>query len=405
MSIVNHEVRIASIGNVDSGKSTTISVLSKNIIDNGRGAARKSLLKHPHEKTTGRTSCISHSFVKKDKKIYTFIDLAGHEKYLKTTIRGLNGYFIDYAMVVIGADRGIIGMTKEHLIVALSLKIPIFVVITKTDVAVEKKLKNIEKRLRVIFNNKFAGKKNVEFVDQHNITSFLERYNPYTSGIPVFKISNVTGDNLDVFKKFIYNLKPIKIRGDINNPDTKFIIDTRFKLSGIGLITTGTAREGTFIKDKVYYLGPFNKEYKKIIIRSMHNNFQENIDSLHAGEGGCFNIKFVNPKDKVDISQIRKGHIIISKPMCVEEFEAEIKILHHPTTIKKNYEPTIHCGIVKQVAKIYDMDKPLIRTGDTAKAKFKFKYRPEYIEIGNKITFREGRTKGIGTITKIIQVY
>ena len=400
--MINHEVRIASIGNVDSGKSTTISVLSKNIKDNGRGLARATLLKHPHEKNTGRTSSIAHSFVKTDKNIFTFIDLAGHEKYLKTTVSGLNGYFIDYAMVVIGADRGIIGMTKEHLIVAISLNIPIFIVITKHDVAVKRKLKTIENRLKVIFNNKFSGNKTVEFIDEDNIETFIKSYDPFGKTIPVFKISNVTGYNLANFKKFVFNLNPIKKRGDINNPATKFIIDTRFKLPGIGLVVTGTAREGTFIKDKIYYLGPFGKKYKKIIIRSMHNNFKEDISKLYAGEGGCFNIKFVNPKEKIALDDIRKGHIVISDPICVQKFEANIKILHHPTTIKTNYEPTIHCGIVRQVATIYHLDKPLIRTGDTTIAKFKFKYRPEYLEVGSKITFREGRTKGIGTIIKII---
>ena len=202
MTAVNQEVRIASIGNVDSGKSTTISVLSKNIMDNGKGTARENLLKHPHEKTSGRTSSISHSFVKKNDRTFTFIDLAGHEKYLKTTVSGLNGYFIDYGMVVIGADRGIIGMTKEHLIVALSLNIPLFVVITKIDVAIEQKLKNIEKRLTVIFNNKFAGKKEIIFIDETNIATFIKTYNPFGNIMPIFKISNVTGQNLNVFKVF-----------------------------------------------------------------------------------------------------------------------------------------------------------------------------------------------------------
>jgi len=405
MNKVNKEIRIASIGNVDSGKSTTISVLSKNIRDNGKGLARLNLLKHPHEKITGRTSSIAHSFIKINDNIYTFIDLAGHEKYLKTTVTGLNGYMIDYAMVVIGADRGIIGMTKEHLIVAISLNIPIFIVITKQDVAIKKKMQNIEKRLRVIFSNKFSGNKTVEFIDDTNIVQFTETYEPFGKVIPVFKISNVTGHNLNNFKKFIFNLNTIKQRGDVANPEAKFIIDTRFRLTGIGLVVTGTAREGTFVKDKTYYLGPFGKEYKKITIRSMHNNFKEDISELHAGEGGCFNIKFINPKEKIGLDDIRKGHIVISKPLCVEKFEANIKILHHPTTIKPKYEPTIHCGIVRQVATIYDMDKPLIRTGDSTSAKFKFKYRPEYIEVGSKITFREGRTKGIGTVTKIIKCF
>ena len=37
----NIEIRIASIGNVDSAKSTTISCISNDILDDGRGSARK----------------------------------------------------------------------------------------------------------------------------------------------------------------------------------------------------------------------------------------------------------------------------------------------------------------------------------------------------------------------------
>ena len=62
-------------------------------------------------------------------KIYAFIDLAGHAKYLKTTVSGLSGCFIDYAMVTIGGDRGIVGMTKEHMRIAIALNIPLFIVL------------------------------------------------------------------------------------------------------------------------------------------------------------------------------------------------------------------------------------------------------------------------------------
>lgn len=47
--------------------------------------------------------------------IVTFIDLAGHEKYLKTTISGLTGCFPDYAFIVVGANMGISKMTREHI--------------------------------------------------------------------------------------------------------------------------------------------------------------------------------------------------------------------------------------------------------------------------------------------------
>ena len=36
-----------------------------------------------------------------DKKVIQLIDLAGHEKYLKTTVFGVTGLFPDYGFVVI----------------------------------------------------------------------------------------------------------------------------------------------------------------------------------------------------------------------------------------------------------------------------------------------------------------
>lgn len=63
------------------------------------------------------------------------IDLCGHEKYLKTTMFGLSGLYPHYAMLVVGANMGISRITKEHIGIAVSLKIPIFVVITKVDIA------------------------------------------------------------------------------------------------------------------------------------------------------------------------------------------------------------------------------------------------------------------------------
>ena len=68
-------------------------------------------------------------------KIVTFLDLCGHEKYLKTTIFGLVAMVPDYSLIIIGANMGISKMTREHLGVSLFLKIPFAIVLTKTDIA------------------------------------------------------------------------------------------------------------------------------------------------------------------------------------------------------------------------------------------------------------------------------
>lgn len=51
------------LGNVDSGKSTLLGVLTHGELDNGRGRSRLNLFRHLHEIQTGRTSCISHEIV------------------------------------------------------------------------------------------------------------------------------------------------------------------------------------------------------------------------------------------------------------------------------------------------------------------------------------------------------
>ena len=398
------EIRIAAIGNVDSAKSTTISVIANNCLDDGKGSARSLILKHPHEKDSGRTSSITQHYIKTDDTIIGFVDLAGHEKYLKTTISGLNGYFIDYAMVTIGVDRGIIGMTKEHLAIALALKIPIFIVITKIDIAMERKLKKIENRIASIFKLPVAGKRKLEFINKDNINNLVQEYTADYDKIPVFKVSNTTGENIDNLRTFISSLRP---NPNINFGETEgvkstFIIDDRFRLKGIGIVVSGIVKEGSFNKEQICYIGPFGGRFKKIAIKSLHDNFQEFTDKLDSGQGGCFNIKVIDKKETLSFSDIKKGHIITDKPTSYRKFKADVQILHHPTTIKVNYQPTIHCGTVRQCAKITYMDKPLVRTGDSALVSFEFMYKPEYIEIGQEIVFREGRTKGIGTIKEIV---
>lgn len=114
--------------NVDAGKSTLLGVLTKGVLDDGRGKARINLFRHKHEIESGRTSSVggeilgfdsksnpvmSHNAVKKsatsgweeitDKaaKVLSFVDLAGHEKYLKTTVFGMTGSAPEFAMLMV----------------------------------------------------------------------------------------------------------------------------------------------------------------------------------------------------------------------------------------------------------------------------------------------------------------
>lgn len=113
--VEDDDVRVAMIGNVDSGKSTLIGVLTHAALDDGRGSARKLVLKHRHEQENGRTSAVTvelMGYTEEGEQVVpaarhqanrwaeicssaarsvTLIDLCGHERYLKTTVFGLTG--------------------------------------------------------------------------------------------------------------------------------------------------------------------------------------------------------------------------------------------------------------------------------------------------------------------------
>ena len=57
--------------------------------------------------------------------------MAGHERYLKTTLYGLTSGAPSCVILMVGANAGLIGMSKEHLAIALALSVPVVVCITK----------------------------------------------------------------------------------------------------------------------------------------------------------------------------------------------------------------------------------------------------------------------------------
>lgn len=124
-------IHIAVCGEVDSGKSTLISVIVTGNLDNGAGMARNQIVRHNHELESGRTSSISHHLVsfsdagevlmkntskvrslsdmeiaEQTHKLLVFADLAGHQKYFKTALQGFLGREPDLCLLTINARKG-----------------------------------------------------------------------------------------------------------------------------------------------------------------------------------------------------------------------------------------------------------------------------------------------------------
>lgn len=416
------ELRICIAGNVDSGKSTLISVLTNDQLDDGRGKARSRIVRLKHEADTGRTSYIGTELIgfdshgnkitpsslnkqkilmddvcKNGSKLISLIDLAGHERYLKTTLFGMTGCMPDFVVLVVGANAGIIGMTKEHLGIAVALQIPVIIVITKIDMCPPNILKATIDSITKILKSS-SCRKIPYFIK--NINNVITSSYINERMCPIFQISNVTGEGLDIFTTFLNLLnRPDTNKYNINNPVEFRIADT-FSVPGVGTVVHGTLYAGIVNTNDTLLLGPDEfGNFVQTIVKSIHHK-RVNTNRVVAGQTATFALK------KIKRSFIRKGMVMLAKDSVYKasrKFQAEILILHHSSTIKKNYTAVIHSNSVRQSARIIDIEgNDILRTGNRDLVTFCFVQYSEYIKIGDKLIFREGKTKGIGKIVKLL---
>uniref|UniRef100_A0A3P9KZ05 GTP-binding protein 1 n=1 Tax=Oryzias latipes TaxID=8090 RepID=A0A3P9KZ05_ORYLA len=378
------EVRVAVVGNVDAGKSTLLGVLTHGELDNGRGFARQKLFRHKHEMESGRTSSVGNDILgfdqegqvvnkpdshggsldwtkicEKSSKVITFIDLAGHEKYLKTTVFGMTGHLPDFCMLMVGSNAGIVGMTKEHLGLALALNVPVFVVVTKIDMCPANILQETLKLLQRLLKSPGCRKIPVLVQNKDDV---------------IVAASNFSSESFLMFK------------------------DRRYLL--LGTVVSGTTLRGLIRLNDTMLLGPDPLgSFIPIAVKSIHRKRMP-VKEVRGGQTASFALK------KIKRSSIRKGMVMVSpklNPQATWEFEAEILVLHHPTTISPRYQAMVHCGSIRQTATILSMNRDCLRTGDKASVHFRFIKTPEYLHCDQRLVFREGRTKAVGTITKLLQ--
>lgn len=424
-------LKLAIVGNVDSGKTTLVGVISKGAPDDGRGSARVKVFNYPHEIVNGRTSSIAQEIlgfdskgeqvlpdrynpnknkywpeiVKKSSKIINMIDLCGHEKYLKTTLFGLVGLEPDYVVLIIGANMGVSKMTKEHLGITLCLKIPFFIVLTKIDICPENIYKeNLEILMKLLRSNLVNR---VPILIKTKEESFKCAESILSDRVcPIFPVSSVSGTGLPTLLHFMSLLKNRINLEKLKEVPLHYDITENFMIPGIGIVLSGNVKTGCAKVKQNCLLGPDkNKGYKAVTIKSIHSN-RVPVENAYAGQPACLAIKPTKANETLTRDELRKGMVLIDPLLkCdpTKHFEAEVVILHHSTTIKEGYQCVMHCGIIRQSIEIWEIDnkEKILRTGDKGLAKMRFLFNPEYITKGQVLILREGRTKILGVITNV----
>ena len=276
---------------------------------------------------------------------------------------------------------------------------PVFGVITRIDACPETVYKNTIADFKKML--KMPGVKKLPYLVKTEEDAVVCAKNIKDDRItPVFCVSNVTGAGLGLLKKFL-NLLPMRRDWGCETVRTspfECLIENTYFINGVGTVVSGMVTRGSISANDVIQLGPDGHgQYRQVTIKSIHvRGFP--VKCATAGSTASFALK------KEKRGHIRKGMVLLGReaaPLACYEFEAEVVVLYHSTTIQTNYQPVVHCRTVRQSAKIELSTQEQLRTGDKATVRFRFVYRPEYMSIGAKLIFREGRTKGLGTVTRV----
>ncbi|KAI7359331.1 P-loop containing nucleoside triphosphate hydrolase protein [Hortaea werneckii] len=422
------ETRIAVVGNVDAGKSTLLGVLVKGGLDDGRGRMRVNLFRHKHEMESGRTSSVGMEIMgfdtkgevvvsgvpgrklsweeigKRSAKVISFTDLAGHERYLRTTVFGLLSSEPNYCLLMVAANNGLIGMSKEHLGIALALNVPVMVVITKIDICPPHILQQTLTQLQKILKSPGARKIPIFIKNREECVNTASQFVSQRI-CPIFQVSNVTGESLDMVREFL-NILPHHGKYDPDAP-FEFHVNDTFSVPFVGTVVSGVVKSGVVHAGDTVLVGPDSLgQFTTTTVRSIERK-RIPVPACSAGQSASFALRRVRRKD------VRKGMVVllakseanpnapVSQPKVYREFVAEVLILSHATTIRTKYQAMLHVGPISQTCAIIDIDRAYIRTCDRATVAFRFVQRPEFLAVGDRILFREGRTKGLGIVKQV----
>jgi elongation factor 1-alpha len=407
----DEHIVVGTAGHVDHGKSTLVGSLVTGTPDDGQGGTRSFLDVQPHEVERGLSADLSYGVygfdddgpvhmdnpdrkadrarvVEEAERLVSFVDTVGHEPWLRTTIRGLVGQKLDYGLLVVAADDGPTKTTREHLGILLATELPTLVAVTKTDVVDDDRVEAVEREVERLLRD--VGKTPLR-VERHGVDAAAEEINETV--VPLFRTSAVTMDGLDDLDDLFERLPKTN---DAAGP-FRMYIDRTYSVTGVGAVASGTVNSGTVEAGDDLLLGPFpDGSFREVEARSIEMHYHR-VDRAKAGRIVGIALKGVREAD------VERGMVLLpgdADPDPVRSFEAEVVVLNHPTRIGDGYEPVVHLETVSEAA-VFEPEGGQLLPGDSGETTVTFKFRPYLVEPGQRFVFREGQSKGVGTVTEV----
>lgn len=326
---------VGTAGHIDHGKTSLTRALTG--VDTDR-------LKE--EKARGISIELGYAYTPlPDGDVLGFIDVPGHEKLIHTMAAGAVG--IDFALLVIAADDGIMPQTREHLAILTMLGVRRGVVaLSKADRVDAERLASVTQEIaRWLADTPLA---NAEIVPVSATT-------PNDTGVAALR------------ERLISAAQMLKTSGNATRRDDalfRLAVDRVFTLPGHGTVVTGTAFAGTVRVGDSLTVMP---QGLPVRVRSIHAQNRP-VDAGRAGERCALNLA------GVERDQLGRGDWIVAAGLSEPSTHVDVELhwLDGNAPLTQWFPLHVHLGTTHVQARTVLLDGDTLAPGGTMRAQLVF---------------------------------
>ncbi len=322
--IIMRDFIIGTAGHIDHGKTTLIKALTGTNTDRLK-----------EEQQRGITIDIGFASMLQDDYRIGFIDVPGHERFVKNMLAGIGG--IELVLLIVAADESVMPQTVEHFQICRLLEVPRgVIVVTKKSSVEEDFLALVEEDVRSLTKG-----------------SFLER-------APLVAVDSLTGEGIDRLKKVLVSeLESLPDQSaSASQKIFRFPIDRVFSLPGFGTIVTGTPHCGTLQKSSALAVYPSGKVGK---VRNIEV-FGQTEDLARSGQRTALNLSGFDRED------LERG-MVLAPPSTFEPsymFDTFLSVLPDAPMVLKHRSPIrFHHGSGEIIGRLYLVQGQELRQGQS----------------------------------------
>jgi selenocysteine-specific elongation factor len=335
---------VGTAGHIDHGKSALVRALTD--IDPDR-------LKE--EKERGLTIDLGFAhFDLPDGTRVGFVDVPGHERFVKNMLAGATG--MDIVILVVDATESVMPQTREHLDIMKLLGVSRGIVaITKIDLADPELVEIVEEEIKELVQG-----------------SFLE-------SAPIVRLSAKTGEGIEEIRNLI--AKAVGEQHERSSEGVfRFPIDRVFTMKGFGTVVTGTVFSGWLAEDEPVLVLPGGLRARARQLQ--HHNVKQ--DRISAGMRAAMNLT------NLSVQELNRGDTVVRPGTARPDFLLDVRIKLLPSAPRKlprTSKINLFVATGQRLANMTLIDKPNLVPGDECFAQLRLT-QPICVFRGDRFVIR-----------------